>query len=82
MEQEIQQLKDRITQLENAQNTPSNALIFDELLSMKGDYDTTLERTVTYSAGGGSFIVPENPVNTLYLKYKGTNYRIFLYPLT
>jgi len=61
-------------------------LFFEGLFSEKGDYGADLKRTVTISVpstpANPSFIVPEDPVASLKLQYKGVKYRILLYSLS
>jgi SMC interacting uncharacterized protein involved in chromosome segregation len=79
---QIEELTKKVNTLERGENIDTRELLLDSLLSNLGDYNSTLERTISIPAGGGNFIVPENPAKTLYINYKGTNYRMFLYSLT
>lgn len=82
LKRQIEELTKRVETMEKAQNLDMNTLILDSLFSEKGDYGADLKRTITIPVGGGSFIVPENPINSLKINYKGTKYRILLYSLT
>lgn len=86
LQRQIEALTQRVETMEKAQNLDQNVLLFDSLFSDKGGYDTDLKRTISGSipSGGGSysFVVPEDPVGSLKINYKGTKYRILLYSLS
>lgn len=82
MEQKIKELEERILKLEMAQNLDAKELFLEGLLHDKGDYGSNLQRTVNVSSTPFQFTIPENPINSLQINYKGTNYRILLYSLS
>jgi len=82
LQRQIVELTQRIETMEKAQNLDQNVLLFESLLSNKGGYDANLKRTISIGSEGGSFVVPEDPINSLELNYKGIKYRILLYSLS
>ena len=82
MQEQIDDLKKRIEIMEKAQNLDQNVLLFENIFTDKGSYGADLTRSVSIPAGGGSFSLPENPIGTLKVEYKGVKYRLLLYSLT
>ena len=82
LNREMEVLKKKIETIENAQNLDMNTLMFESLLKEKGDFGADLQRNINVTGTPFLFTVPENPIGSLKLNYKGTNYRILLYSLS
>ncbi len=94
LQKQIEELTNKVNEMEKAQNLNQNVLLFNELdkiFPTKGymktssvtSYGADLSRSITISSTPQSFSVPENPLKSAIITASdGIKYRILLYSLT